>query len=232
MIIGDAAGFLAMPSLKGVHSSMRSGMLAAKAALEAFRINGTASTGLALYAKRIKESAVYKELYPVRNFRQAFASNLFFGGMQFGTQILTGGRGLSFKGRLVMGEDRAHIKPLEPCRNGGAKDPDACPRAAVLDKETAIFFSGTKHDEEQPSHIQVKSAAVCDECIKKYGGPCQHFCPAQVFEISTDPKTRKKSLKLHPSNCVHCKTCDIKDPYSNVIWATPYGGDGPEYENM
>ncbi len=232
MIVGDAAGFLAMPSLKGVHASMRSGMLAAQTAYEAFKKNDTSSAGLSRYAKLFKESPVYKELYPVRNFRQAFTGNIVSGAFQFGTQIFTGGRGLSWGGRLAMAEDRAHCRPLCCAGAGVPREAASCAGSSGIDKETAVFFSGTKHDEEQPSHIKVQSDAVCDECIKKYGGPCQHFCPAQVFEISADPHTGKKSLKLHPSNCVHCKTCDIKDPYSNVIWATPYGGDGPEYENM
>ncbi len=232
MIVGDAAGFLAMPSLKGVDSSMRSGMLAARAACDALKANDASASRLSLYEKLFKASPIYKELYPVRNFRQAFKANLLLGAFQFGTQLVTGGRGLSASGRLTMAEDRAHCRPMRTSQAKASAAAGSCAAGFSVDKETAIFFSGTKHDEEQPSHIQVPSAAVCDECIRTYGGPCQHFCPAQVFEISADPKTGKKSLKLHPSNCVHCKTCDIRDPYGNVIWQTPYGGDGPEYENM
>ncbi len=232
MIIGDSAGFLAMPSLKGVHLSIRSAMLAARAAMEALKNKDYSCAQLSAYEKSFKDSSVYRELYPVRNFRQAFKDNLILGALQFGTQLVTGGRGFSFSGRLTMNEDRAHCQKIEELHGkvfGGNEPFDKC---ATFDKETEIFFSGTKHDEEQPSHIHVQSVEKCATCIETYGGPCQYFCPAQVFEISTDSKTGKKGLKLHPSNCVHCKTCDIKDPYRNVIWETPYGGDGPEYENM
>ena len=105
-------------------------------------------------------------------------------------------------------------------------------KSLTFDKETDVYFSGAKHDEEQPSHIVVPNLEVCQVCIEKYEAPCQRFCPAQVFEIAADPKTGKRELTLHPSNCVHCKTCDIRDPFENVLWLTPYGGDGPEYENM
>ncbi|MBF0121855.1 MAG: 4Fe-4S dicluster domain-containing protein [Candidatus Omnitrophica bacterium] len=232
MIVGDAAGFLAMPSLKGVHLGIRSAMLAAQAAVEAFKNKDTSKEQLSLYEKLFQASSLYKELYPVRNFRQAFKNNLFFGAMQFGTQLVTMGRGLSLGGRLTMGEDRTHYNRLSECKGKAFGEGESFIKDLNSDKETSIFFSGTKHDEAQPSHIRVPSSLVCEECIQVYGGPCQHFCPAQVFEISVDSKTGKKGLKLHPSNCVHCKTCDIKDPYSNVIWETPYGGDGPEYENM
>jgi electron-transferring-flavoprotein dehydrogenase len=101
----------------------------------------------------------------------------------------------------------------------------------TFDKATDVFYSGTKHDEHAPCHLLVPDREKCRTvCIPKYGGPCQHFCPAEVYEIATDPKTGEKDLKLHPGNCVHCKTCDIKDPLSNIEWITPYGGDGPEYE--
>ena len=232
MIIGDAAGFLAMPSLKGVHLSIRSAMLAAKTALEAFKSRDTSCAKLALYEKFFKESSLYKDLYPVRNFRQGFKSNFFMGVLHFGTQILTGGRGFSWNGRLEMAEDRSHCKPLSQCSGKAFGKGEAFVKDLNFEKEACVFFSGTKHDEAQPSHIRVPSSLVCEECIQIYGGPCQYFCPAQVFEISADSKTGKKGLKLNPSNCVHCKTCDIKDPYYNVIWETPYGGDGPQYENM
>jgi electron-transferring-flavoprotein dehydrogenase len=232
MLVGDAAGFLAMPSLKGVHLSIRSAMLAAKTAIEAFKSNDTSATKLAIYEELFKKSSLYKDLYPVRNFRQGFKNNLVFGAIHFGAQLFTGGYGLSLKGRLTMAEDRAHCKKLSDFKGKPFGEGVPFVKGLNVDKETAIFFSGTKHDEEQPCHIRVPSEAVCAECIALYGGPCQHFCPAQVFEISADPKTGKKGLKLHPSNCVHCKTCDIRDPYCNVIWETPYGGDGPEYETM
>ncbi len=236
MILGDSAGLLAMPSLKGIHLAMQSGMLAAKTAFDALQKKDSSSKQLVNYEAAFKQSAVYKELYPLRNFRQGFKSNLIVGMVQFGTQIITGGRGFSLTGKLSMDEDSKHYEPIKNL-NGNTflerhKADLNFDKKLTFDKELDVFFSGTKHDEEQPSHIVVPSVDACHDCIEKFDAPCQRFCPAQVFEIAPDTKTGRKELKLHPSNCVHCKTCDIKDPYANVTWLTPYGGDGPEYENM
>ncbi len=236
MIVGDSAGLVAMPSLKGVHLGMQSGMLAAKTAFEAIQKNDTSSKQLSLYEELFRNSPVYKELYAVRNFRQAFKTNLFLGMFQFGLQLITGGRGLSLSGKLKMNEDYKHYRPIRELKGKTFLETNKSDlvfdKKITFDKEGDIFYSGTKHDEEQPSHIVVPSASICQTCIEEFGAPCQQYCPAQVFEIAADPKTSKKALTLHPSNCVHCKTCDIKDPYENVTWLTPYGGDGPEYENL
>ncbi len=236
MIVGDSASLLSMPSLKGVHLAVQSGMLAAKAAFTAIKKNDTSYNQLALYQKLFVKSAAYKELYGVRNFRQGFKKNFFIGMLHYATQLVTGGRGLTLSGKLTMEEDGKHYDPIAK-RNGKTfleeyKKELVFDKALTFDKETDIFYSGTQHDEEQPSHIVVPSLDLCHVCIEKYDAPCQRFCPAQVFEIAADAKTGKRGLTLHPSNCVHCKTCDIKDPFENVTWLTPYGGDGPEYENM
>ncbi|MDP3790902.1 MAG: electron-transfer flavoprotein:ubiquinone oxidoreductase [Candidatus Omnitrophota bacterium] len=236
MIVGDSAGFTSVPSLKGVHLAIQSGMLAAKTAFDAIKKNNTSAGQLAVYEELFKKSPAYKELYAVRNFRQGFKTNLLFGMLQFGAQILTGGRGLSLSGRQAIKEDYKHCRLIKEL-NGRTflernKDKLAFDDKMTFSKEADLFYSGTKHNEEQPSHIVVPSADVCQECIKKYNAPCQRFCPSDVFEITTDPKTGKKELVLHPSNCLHCKTCDIKDPFENAIWNPPYGGDGPRYESM
>ncbi len=236
MIVGDSAGFTAMPSLKGIHLAVQSGMLAAKTAFDSIRKNDTSASQLARYEELFKKSAGYKELYAVRNFRQGFKANLFFGMLRFGAQILTGGRGLSLSGRLTMEEDYKRCRPVKEL--SGRTFLDRNKNELVFDdkmtfgKESDLFYSGTKHNEEQPSHIVVPSADLCRECIKIYDAPCQRFCPSKVFEIVTDPETGEKKLVLHPANCLHCKTCDIKDPFENAIWRPPYGGDGPKYENM
>lgn len=236
MIVGDSAGLVAMPALKGIHLAIQSGMLAAKAAFESIQKNDTSGRQLSLYQELFNKSAVYKELHAVRNFRQSFKSNLILGMLQFGTQLVTGGRGLSLTGKLPLEKDETHYRPFKELKGKTFlelnKDKLEFDKKLTFDKETDIFYSGTQHDEEQPSHIIVPSADACQTCIEKYEAPCQRFCPAQVFEITKDHKTGKRALTLHPSNCVHCKTCDIKDPYANVTWLTPYGGDGPEYENM
>ncbi len=235
MIVGDSAGLVAMPSLKGIHLAIHSGMMAAQTAFEAIKKNNTSAQQLSRYEELFNNSAVYKELYAVRNFRQGFKNNLVSGMLHFGTQLITGGRGF-FGDKLKMDADGKHYVKANAVKGRSFLERHqkdlVFDKVTTFDKETDVFFSGTKHDEQQPSHIVVPSADVCQTCLDEYDAPCQRFCPAQVFEISKDPKSQKRSLTLHPSNCVHCKTCDIKDPYANVTWLTPYGGDGPEYENM
>ncbi len=236
LIVGDSAGFLSMPSLKGVHLAIESGMLAAKTAAEALKKNDFSKQQLGLYETLFKKSAGYKNLYRVRNFRAGFGHGMILGAFHFATQILTGGRGITPSGKMKIHEDAACIKALATVKNPFSKkfkkelDFD---KKLTFDKVTDVFYSGSKHDEEQPCHCRVLDSELCRNiCIPKYGGPCQHFCPAEVYEIVTDPKTGKKDLHLHPANCVHCKTCDIKDPFGNLEWVPPYGGDGPEYENL
>ncbi len=237
MIAGDSAGFVSMPSLKGIHLAIRSGMLAAKTAFDALQKNDTSKATLAQYEGRLKNSSIHKELYPVRNFRQGFKKNLFWGMFHFATQFLTGGRGITPSGRMTLEEDCLALKPAAQYKKRKFSDKFKTEfefdKKLTFDKATDVFYSGTKHDEEQPSHCTVPDLEICRKiCFEKFGAPCQHFCPAEVYELVTDPKTGEKDLRLHPANCVHCKTCDIKDPFRNLVWTPPYGGDGPEYENM
>jgi electron-transferring-flavoprotein dehydrogenase len=236
MIVGDSAGFLAMPSLKGVHLAIESGMLAAKTAFEALQKNDFSAKQLSGYDVLFKKSAGYKTLARTRNFRAGFGYGMILGAFHFATQILTGGRGITPSGKMKTHEDAACYKPLASVKTLFCKKfakELAFDKKLTFDKVTDVYFSGSKHDEEQPCHLHVPDLELCrNVCIPKYGGPCQHFCPAEVYEIVTDPKTGKKDLHLHPANCVHCKTCDIKDPFGNIEWAVPYGGDGPEYENL
>ena len=236
MLLGDSAGFLSLPSLKGIHLAIQSGMLAARAALEALARNDTSAEALARYETLFRDSPAYRDLYRARNFRQGFRRNLFLGGMHFAAQLATGGHGLSLSGRYTIEEDCDTLRGLAEvgrgvqARFGGTPEFD---RRLTFDKATDVFHSGTRHDEHAPCHLIIPDPDKCRTlCIPKYGGPCQYFCPAEVYEIATDPRTGEKLLKLHPSNCVHCKTCDIKDPLRNIEWITPYGGDGPEYETL
>ncbi|MFH0985603.1 MAG: electron transfer flavoprotein-ubiquinone oxidoreductase [Candidatus Omnitrophota bacterium] len=236
MIVGDSAGFLSMPSLKGVHLAIESGMLAAKSAFEALKENDFSAKQLGLYEALFKKSAGFKTLVRTRNFRAGFGYGMILGAFHFATQILTGGRGLMPSGKMKTHEDAACYRKLSDVKTPFAKKFEkelVFDKQLTFDKVTDVFFSGSKHDEEQPCHLRVLDLNLCrNVCIPKYGGPCQSFCPAEVYEIVTDPKTGKKDLHLHPANCVHCKTCDIKDPFGNIEWAVPYGGDGPEYENL
>ncbi|HOW58233.1 MAG TPA: electron transfer flavoprotein-ubiquinone oxidoreductase [Candidatus Omnitrophota bacterium] len=236
MIVGDSAGFLSMPSLKGIHLAIESGMLAAQTAFEALQKNDFSKGQLQSYEDRYQKSSGYKNLYRVRNFRAGFQYGMILGAFHFAWQIVTGGRGIAPSGKMRLHEDASCYQKLPDVKNPFLtkfKKELNFDKKLTFDKVTDVFYSGSKHDEEQPCHCRVLDFDLCrDICIPKYGGPCQHFCPAEVYEIVTDPKTGKKDLHLHPANCVHCKTCDINDPFGNIEWAVPYGGDGPEYENL
>ncbi len=236
MIAGDSAGFLAMPSLKGVHLAIESGMLAAKTAFDALQKSDFSKEQLSLYEKLYKQSAGYKTLSRTRNFRAGFGHGMILGAFHFATQILTCGCGITPSGKMKTHEDSACYKPLASVKTPFCKKfakELKFDKKLTFDKVTDVYFSGSKQDEEQPCHLKVPDLDLCrNVCIPKYGGPCQYFCPAEVYEIVTDPKTGKKDLHLHPANCVHCKTCDIKDPLNNIEWTVPFGGDGPEYENL
>ncbi len=234
MIVGDSAGFLTMPALKGVHLAIKSGMLAAETALEAIKKNDYSEEVLKLYTEKIEQSFIRKEMYPVRNFRQGFSKGLIIGGMHFGTQLITGGAG--FCGKLKAEEDAAATKTLKDYsgktmaeRYGDRLEFD---KEITFDKVTDIFYSGALHDELQVSHLHVNNPQTFKTInIEKYGAPCQHFCPAEVYEIHTD-RSGNKELRVHFENCVHCKTCDIKTAGDGITWNVPNGGNGPEYRNM
>jgi electron-transferring-flavoprotein dehydrogenase len=236
LLVGDSAGFLSMPSLKGIHLAMDSGMMAAKTAYEALKARDYSEKQLSRYEELFKQSAAYKDLYPVRNFRQGFRKNLLYGMIHFGAQLVTGGHGLSLKGRLEIQEDSKRYRELseldgktfmEKFKNELVFD-----KKLTFDKQTDVFFSGTQHDEHQPTHCGVLDQEALELSIERYGAPCQYFCPAGVYELVNSSKTGEKEIRIHSTNCVHCKTCDIKAPFGELEWMPPYGGDGPEYEEM
>ncbi len=234
MIVGDSAGFLTTARLKGVHLSITSGMLAAESAALALVKEDTSAQQLSHYEELVNNSMIHDEMYPVRNFRQAFHKGMISGALQFGTQLLTGGAGLF--GRLKTEHDNetlntphTHPKALFQDRFAGKLEFD---KKLTFDKVTSVFYSKAMHDEEQIVHLVINDQERFNRInIEQYGAPCQYFCPAEVYELHTD-KLGHKSMRIHAENCVHCKTCDIKSPANGITWMTPYGGDGPEYENM
>ncbi len=232
MIVGDSAGLVAMPALKGVHLSIKSGMLAASTAANALKKDDFSENELSNYEKAFNDSFIHKELYKTRNFRQAFSKGLVKGGLQFATQLLTGGAGLL--GRLSIEKDNETLKPLSEYDKALFKERFAdkleFDKVLTFDKVTDVFYSKAKHDEEQPVHLVVDEEKM-KRNIDIYGAPCQYFCPAEVYELHID-KSGEKELRIHAENCVHCKTCDIKSPNSAITWIPPYGGDGPDYEYM
>ncbi len=233
LIVGDSAGLVAMPALKGIHLSITSGMCAAKTILNALEKNDTSESSLAMYKELIDKSRVKAEMYPVRNFRAVMTQGLYVGAMKFGVTFLTKGA-CAFVPKLE--KDNATLKkkyefdgiPFAK-RFEGKLEFD---KKLTFDKDTSVFYSGTFHEEEQPTHLHVEDYESFSEInIKQYGTASQYFCPADVYEEYVDKKGNH-SLKIHSESCVHCKTCDIKAPNDAITWMTPYGADGPQYQNM
>jgi electron-transferring-flavoprotein dehydrogenase len=228
VLVGDTAGFLNASTLKGIHLAIKSGLLAAEAIADAVASGDSSAAMLARYSESFERSWAKDELYGVRNWRQAFDQGLFFGMFDAGVQMITGGRGLSR--HRPSHADHTTMRPLSESR---MKKP-AYDGATSMDKLTDVYHSGTIHDEDQPAHLLVVDPAICVErCTAEFGNPCQHFCPAAVYEW---PEGRKPAPTDGPvinfSNCVHCKTCDIADPYGIIEWVVPEGGGGPKYVGM
>ena len=233
LIVGDSAGFLNGMRLKGIHLGMKSGMLAAETLWEALQADAFDRETLASYESRFKESWAYAELRTARNFHQGFHNGLLSGLINAGLATFTGGAGFGFINKL----------PGEPGYARMAKmgwQPKETPRAKIdnvltFDKLTAVYNSGTMHEENQPSHLIVSDTNICrDRCTVEYGNPCRSFCPAAVYEPlfeKTDGKFEGR-LQINFTNCVHCKTCDIADPYQIITWVPPQGGEGPVYTGM
>lgn len=234
LIVGDSAGFLTMPALKGVHLAIKSGMLAAQTTADALIANDTSEAKLQQYETLLKDSFIHKEMYPVRNFRQGFAKGMFTGGFHFGSQLITGGAG--FFGRLKSRSDYQTTQKLSEFKGKLFKERFKgkleFDNVLTFDKDTDIFHSGVFHDEQQVVHARIddmeKFYAVN---IEQYGAPCQFYCSSGVYELHIT-KEGKKELRLHPENCMHCKTCDIKAPGQAITWEVPNGGNGPDFQYM
>ena len=234
LIVGDSAGLVAMPALKGIHLAIKSGMLAAQTAADALSENDTSEKSLQKYETLINKSNIRKEMYAVRNFRQGFAKGLIAGGLHFGTQLITGGAG--FFGRLRSHPDyqttlklnELNKKPFKE-RFKGKLEFD---KVLTFDKATDVFYSGVYHDEQQVVHLQINDQEKYNSInVEEYGAPEQFYCSSEVYEIHTN-KAGKKELRIHAENCMHCKTCDIKSPGERITWLVPNGGNGPDFQNM
>jgi electron-transferring-flavoprotein dehydrogenase len=229
MIIGDCAGFLNAMRLKGIHLAFKTGQLAAEAAHEALQANDFSENRLKRFHELVENSWVKKELWRVRNFHQAFEHGFIAGMLHTGLQMVTGGRGLHNRYRNHPGHMR--MRRLKDYYDGNipANTEPVYDRKLTFDKLTDVYNSGTAHDEDQPCHLHILQPDICyPRCTQEYGNPCQFFCPAAVYEMAENGSG--KHLQINFSNCVHCKTCDIMDPYEVINWVTPEGGDGPSYE--
>jgi len=234
VIVGDAANFVNSTRLKGIHLAMRSGMLAAEAAFDAVRSGDTSSASLARYKELVDASAIKTELYPVRNVHQAFGAGTMVGGAYAGIAMFTNGRGLpdiaGHPGHQAMQTiaDYYGMTKRDILIPSNAAPID---RRITFDKVTGAHYSGTHHDEDQPVHLLVQTDVCHSICGPEYGHPCVRFCPANVYEM-VDNGAGGLKLQINASNCVHCKTCDIMDPYGVITWVAPEGGEGPSYDGM
>jgi electron-transferring-flavoprotein dehydrogenase len=236
MIAGDAGGFVNSMRLKGIHLAMRTGMLAAETAFEAVRAGDSSEAALAKYQARIDASAVRKELYPVRNVHQAFEHGLVAGVAFSGLSLVTNGWWMTDPMPARAGHERtrklSEYYPGQPPSPDQPVTPVKIDRRLTFDRLTNVHYSGTRHTEDQPSHLIVHDLDICrTRCRVEYGNPCTRFCPANVYEMVDDGKDGKR-LHINASNCVHCKTCDIMDPYQIIDWVPPEGGEGPQYDGM
>jgi electron-transferring-flavoprotein dehydrogenase len=234
LIAGDAGAFLNSMRLKGIHLAMRTGMLAAETVFDAVRRGDTSAAALKAYKERIDRSAVREELYPVRNAHQAFEYGLFPGLAFAGLAVVTRGW---WPGDLHghAGHERmqtlARYYGSRHITGQGPSNATPIDRKLTFDKVTNVHFSGTAHDEDQPSHLLVHTEVCSSICGAEYGHPCTRFCPANVYEIAHEADGTPR-LQINASNCVHCKTCDIMDPYQVITWVSPEDGGGPQYNGM
>jgi electron-transferring-flavoprotein dehydrogenase len=234
LIVGDSAGLVAMPALKGIHLAVKSGMLAAQTIAAALSAGDTSERTLQHYETLINNSFIHKELYAVRNFRQGFAKGLIAGGLLFGTQLLTGGAG--FLGRMKSHPDYLTTVKLSELKkksfNERFKGKIEFDKILTFDKSTDVYHSGVHHDEQQVVHLHINNPENFNAVnIEQYGAPEVFFCSSEVYELHTN-KAGLKEIRIHAENCMHCKTCDIKSPGEGITWIVPNGGNGPDFQNM
>ncbi len=236
LIAGDAGAFVNSMRLKGIHLAMRTGMHAAETAFDAVRANDASGPRLQQYERLINQGSVRRELYPVRNVHQSFEHGLLAGVAYSGLSLVTGG--WWFRDPMPSRAGHEQMMKLDEYYKDARPDPDVpvapvkIDRKLTFDRLTNVHYSGTRHVEDQPVHLIVHDTDICrTRCRVEYGNPCTRFCPANVYEM-VDAGDGTKRLQINASNCVHCKTCDIMDPYQIIDWVPPEGGGGPHYEGM
>ena len=240
LIIGDSGSFLDSQRLKGIHLAMKSGMLAAETIFEALRAGDTTTKTLGGFQKRVEQSYIRDEMWKVRNFHQSFQHGMLRGLLHAAVQQITGGRGLVDPMRAE--EGYKHYRKLTGTPQALRNSPQRFKGDGLLtfDRLTDVYHSGTRHNDDQPCHLHILDPSVCvTKCVEEYGNPCQYFCPAAVYEMAGEAGRAAAAsgreslrLKINFPNCVHCKTCDIADPYQIIDWVVPEGGGGPNYEGM
>ncbi len=227
VLIGDTAGFLNMPKIKGTHTAMKSGLVAAEAVFGAVAA-GRSSDEIAEYPEQLRQSWLWEELYQVRNIKPSFSWGLWaaIAYSALDTYLFRGKAPWTFHHK----PDHAKLKKASECPKIDYPKPDG---VISFDKLSSVFISNTNHEEDQPCHLTLKDPSVPIQVnLALYDAPEQRYCPAGVYEIVRDGDAGNPRLQINAQNCVHCKTCDIKDPTQNINWVTPEGGGGPNYPNM
>jgi electron-transferring-flavoprotein dehydrogenase len=247
MVCGDSASMVDVQKLKGVHLAMKSGMLAAETALQGILAGDFSSATLSAYENKVKDSFVKTELYRVRNFHQTLSKGVFSSMPLIALQEATGGRGLFDDMKIEHIDAKTTDKVVEIWGPLGLRHEDnLLPKPdgiLFFDKLSSVYLTGTMHDEDSPNHLLLQDGDICRTvCEPQYKSPCVHFCPASVYEMvpSTKPplpgggplgiaSSDQYDLQINYTNCIHCKTCDIKCPFENIDWTVPEGGGGPRY---
>ncbi|HEX9449711.1 MAG TPA: electron transfer flavoprotein-ubiquinone oxidoreductase, partial [Dongiaceae bacterium] len=229
-LIGCTAGFLNVPKIKGTHTAMKSGMLAAESVFDALVSGAMAEKPIEItaYPEKLKQSWLWDELYKVRNIRPSFHKGFWFGlaYSAIDTYLFKGRAPWTFHHK----PDHLQLKKASEAPKIAYPKPD---NVVSFDRLSSVFLSGTNHEENQPAHLTLRNKDVPIQVnLALYDAPEQRYCPAAVYEIVRDGDGTNPRLQINAQNCVHCKTCDIKDPTQNINWVVPEGSGGPNYPNM
>ena len=225
LLVGCDAGTLNMPKIKGSHTAMKSGIIAAETIFE----NIKNKIDLSIYEEKFKNSWAYKELYAARNVKPSFSWGLILG------ILFTGIDQIIFRGKLPFTLKHKHadhdtLKPIDQIKKIEYPKPDG---KISFDKTSSVYLTGTNHRENQPVHLQLKDSNLpINYTLEKYDEPAQRYCPVGVYEVQKDKDNLNPKFVINSQNCIHCKTCDIKEPSQNITWVAPEGGGGPRYGNM
>jgi electron-transferring-flavoprotein dehydrogenase len=233
LLVGDAASMCNAQNLAGIHMAIKTGMLAAETITQALAQQDFSAKTLGDYAERYRRSWAWAEHHQARNFAPSTQKGIAFFFLNEPARMLTGGRGLVED--LSLDAGHTHMKRLAELPSSERQpEPFEFDGKLTFSKEHLVGFSGTQHEVDQPSHLVVADTDLCSTtCAEEFGNPCQRFCPAAVYEMVPDPENPgRNKLFIHHENCVHCKTCDIADPYQVITWTPPQGGEGPDYTQM
>ncbi|MEX0808362.1 MAG: electron transfer flavoprotein-ubiquinone oxidoreductase [Dongiaceae bacterium] len=230
-LIGCSAGFVNVPRIKGSHNAMKSGMLAAESAFAALGAERSHDV-LADYPDSVRKSWIWTDLKKVRNVKPALRWGTYLGTMYGGAEMWLNSIGLGFLAPWTLKHRKADYETLKPaaeCTPIEYPKPDGI---ITFDRLSSVFLSNTNHEEDQPVHLKLRDASIpIAKTLPIYAEPAQRYCPAGVYEIVVEADGAKR-FQINAQNCVHCKTCDIKDPFQNINWTVPEGGGGPNYPNM